>query len=168
MKSLHLSEEILSPNTLVVLHPNYFFFQQHCSTCLKMDVVTVIPCFKAAIKKERNQSSGSAKEPAGECSTQMQDVVSNIYAYQAIHSLWPAVYSCNFPRQICYFTHHPVSAKRKIYQHAKNAFMKKKQIFPSVKLKLNITGRAAKYSCALRLVCTEIKDQILHQQSQIS
>lgn len=95
-----------------------FFFQQHCTTFLKMDVSTVIVCFKAAIKKEQNQSCGSAQEPAEERSTWIQGVVSNIYAYQAIHSLWPAVYSCNFPRQICYFTHHPASAKRKIYQHA--------------------------------------------------
>lgn len=42
--------------------------------------------------------------------------------------------------------------------------MKNKQIFPSVKLKLNISGMAAKCSSALKLVCTEIKDQIIFQQ----
>lgn len=42
--------------------------------------------------------------------------------------------------------------------------MKIKQIFPSVKLKLNVSAMAAKCSPALKLVCTEIKDQILFPQ----
>lgn len=49
-----------------------------------------------------------------------------------------------------------------------NDFMKNKQIFPSVKLKSNVSGMAAKYSSALKLVCTEIKDRILFQQLLIS
>ena len=42
--------------------------------------------------------------------------------------------------------------------------MNNKQIFPSVKLKLNVCGMAAKCSSALELVCAEIKDQIVFQQ----
>lgn len=82
-----------------------------------MDASTVIVCFKVAIKREQDQSCRSAQELVEECSTWMKGVVSNIYAYQAIHSLWPAVYIYNFPRQICHYTHYPVSANRKICQH---------------------------------------------------
>lgn len=98
-------------------------------------------------------------------STWVQGALSNIYAHQPVHSLWPAVYICNFPRQICHYTHHPASANSKIYQHA-NKWLYHEQIFPSVKLKLNVSGTAAKCSSALKLVCTEIKDQIFLNNSK--
>lgn len=42
--------------------------------------------------------------------------------------------------------------------------MKNKQIFPLVKLKLDVSGLAAKCSAAVTLVCTESKEEILFQQ----
>lgn len=49
-----------------------------------------------------------------------------------------------------------------------NDFIKNKQIFPPVKLKLIVSGMAAKCSSALKLVCTESEDQIFVQQFSVS
>lgn len=67
-------------------------FEQYCTAFLKMDASTGTVCFKVAIKKEQDQWCRSTQELVEECSTWMQDVASNIYAYQAIHFVQPAVY----------------------------------------------------------------------------
>lgn len=57
-----------------------------------MDASTVTVCFKAAIKKEQDQWCRSTQELVEKCSTWMQGAASNIYAYQAIYFVQPAVY----------------------------------------------------------------------------
>lgn len=116
-----------------------------------MDASTVIVCFEVAIKKEQDQSCRSAQELVEECSTWMQGVVSNIYAYQAIHSLWPAVYIYNFPRQICHDTHHPVSANRKIYQHINKCLYEEQTNISLSEIKIKCQW----HGCQM-FICTQI------------
>lgn len=116
-----------------------------------MDASTAIVCFKVAIKKEQDQSCRSAQELAEECSTWMQGAVSNIYAYQAIHSPWPAAYIYNFPRQICYYTHHPVSANRKIYQHTNKCLYEEQTNISPSEMEIKYQW----HSCQM-FICTQL------------